>query len=85
MIPLNIMPEMCIRRDIVKKDKKVISDQILICNHADDDECCTAYPNPTYWCVRGGCPLSSLPSRLQVAKQHTTNALKASKRKARGL
>lgn len=84
MMPMNIMPELCIRRDIVKDKDKILSDEILVCNHSDEDECCTAYPNPTYWCVRGGCPLSSIPARKTVEQAKKVNALKASKRKARG-
>jgi hypothetical protein len=84
-LPMNIMPEVCIRRDIIKdKDGKLISDEILICNHSDDDEWCMAYPNPEYWCKKGGCPLSSIPPKKSAEVAKKINALKASKRKARG-
>jgi hypothetical protein len=83
-IPLNIIPEMCIRRDIKKTGKKVVSDELHICSKVDRDECCLAYVSPAYWCRREGCPLTSLPSKEMTAKQKQVNALKQSKRDARG-
>lgn len=82
---LNIVPEMCIRRDIVKKGKEVVSDDLYICSKVDqNDERCDAYINPSWFCDHGGCYLSSLPAKAQTAKQKKVNALKASKRAAKG-
>jgi hypothetical protein len=45
---------------------------------------CDAYISPDAWSRRGGCPLSTVPSPEVVKAQKKVNALKASKRKARG-
>jgi hypothetical protein len=82
---LNIIPEMCIRRDVIKKNDKLISDDLYVCTKVDPaDERCIAYINPSWWCKRGGCPLSSVPSKALAEQAKKVNALKASKRAARG-
>jgi hypothetical protein len=32
---LNIIPEMCIRRDVIKKNDKLISDDLYVCTKVD--------------------------------------------------
>jgi hypothetical protein len=45
---------------------------------------CDAYASPDAWSRRGGCPLSTIPTPKAVETQKKVNALKASKRAARG-
>lgn len=48
------------------------------------DSRCIAYNDPYVWYRRGGCPLCNIPSDKVASEKKKVNALKASRRKARG-
>jgi len=48
------------------------------------DNRCIAYNDPSVWSRRGGCPLCSIPSEKVAIEKKKVNALKASRRAARG-
>ena len=55
----------------------------LTCSKVDEDRC-IAYAFPSARFRVGGCALCSIPAKKSASTKQTVNALKASKRAARG-
>jgi len=70
--------EMCTRVEGPEGEEVIVECNKLI------DNTCSSYARPYNWFRRGGCPLCSIPSKAAVAQKGKVNALKASKRSARG-